>query len=174
MSNNHGNVVLSFDNVSFAYNDGKKPILIESDFSLRENTKITIMGQNGAGKSTIFKMITGELKPQIGKINIGQGKTIAIAKQVIPRDMMHMTIREYFATAFTEKDYQLDKKIAEAFKAVNFDMDLDKHLKDMSGGQQARILLAYALIQKPDILLLDEPTNNLDTDGINHLIGFLL
>lgn len=174
MSNQHGNVILSFDNVSFAYNDGKKPILIESDFTLRENTKITIMGQNGAGKSTIFKMITGELKPQIGKINVWQGKTIAISKQVIPRDMMHMTIREYFETAFAEKDYQLDKKIAEAFAAVNFEMPLDKHLKDMSGGQQARILLAYALIQKPDILLLDEPTNNLDTDGINHLIGFLL
>lgn len=174
MSNKENHVILSFDNVSFAYGDGKKPILVEADFTLRENTKITIMGQNGAGKSTIFKMITGELKPQIGKINIGQGKTIAVSKQVIPRDMMHMTIREYFATAFAEKDYQLDKKIAEAFEAVNFSMPLDKHLKDMSGGQQARILLAYALIQKPDILLLDEPTNNLDTDGINHLIGFLL
>lgn len=174
MSNHQNPVILSFDTVSFAYNDGKKPILVEADFTLRENTKITIMGQNGAGKSTIFKMITGELKPQAGKINIGQGKTIAISKQVIPRDMMHMTIREYFATAFAEKDYQLDKKIAEAFEAVNFSMPLDKHLKDMSGGQQARILLAYALIQKPDILLLDEPTNNLDTDGINHLIGFLL
>lgn len=174
MSNQQNPVILSFDTVSFAYNDGKKPILVESDFTLRENTKITIMGQNGAGKSTIFKMITGELKPQLGKINIGQGKTIAVSKQVIPRDMMHMTIREYFATAFAEKDYQLDRKIAEAFEAVNFNMPLDKHLKDMSGGQQARILLAYALIQKPDILLLDEPTNNLDTDGINHLIGFLL
>ncbi len=174
MSNKNNPVILSFDTVSFAYGDGKKPILIESDFTLRENTKITIMGQNGAGKSTIFKMITGELKPQIGKINIGQNKSIAIAKQVIPRDMMHMTIREYFATAFAEKDYQLDRKIGEAFEAVNFDMPLDKHLKDLSGGQQARVLLAYALIQKPDILLLDEPTNNLDTDGINHLIGFLL
>ncbi len=174
MSNSQNPVILSFDTVSFAYNDGKKPILVEANFSLRENTKITIMGQNGAGKSTIFKMITGELKPQSGKINIGQGKSIAIAKQVIPRDMMHMTIREYFATAFAEKDYQLDKKIAEAFEAVNFNMPLDKELKELSGGQQARILLAYALIQKPDILLLDEPTNNLDTDGINHLIGFLL
>lgn|GEM_PF-1046450 len=174
MSSKQNPVILSFDTVSFAYNDGKKPILVEADFTLREDTKITIMGQNGAGKSTIFKLITGELKPQIGKINIGQGKTIAISKQVIPRDMMHMTIREYFETAFAEKDYQLDKKIAEAFEAVNFTMPLDKYLKDMSGGQQARILLAYALIQKPDILLLDEPTNNLDTDGINHLIGFLL
>ncbi|MBP6911085.1 ABC-F family ATP-binding cassette domain-containing protein [Patescibacteria group bacterium] len=174
MSNHQNPVILSFDTVSFAYSDGKKPILVESDFTLREDTKITIMGQNGAGKSTIFKLITGEIKPQIGKINIGQGKTIAISKQVIPRDMMHMTIREYFATAFAEKDYQLDKKIGEAFEAVNFSMPLDRYLKDMSGGQQARILLAYALIQKPDILLLDEPTNNLDTDGINHLIGFLL
>lgn len=174
MNHKQGNVILSFDGVSFAYNDGKKIILDEADFTLRENTKITIMGQNGAGKSTLFKLITGELQPMKGKINLGQGKTIAISKQVIPRDMMHLTIREYFATAFAEKDYQLDKKIAEAFEAVNFDMPLDKHLKDMSGGQQARILLAYALIQKPDILLLDEPTNNLDTDGINHLIGFLL
>ncbi|HCY20594.1 TPA: hypothetical protein DIC40_01820 [Patescibacteria group bacterium] len=59
MSNNQNNpVILRFDDVSFAYNDGKHPILIESSFSLRQNTKITIMGQNGAGKSTIFKMIT--------------------------------------------------------------------------------------------------------------------
>lgn len=174
MSSKQNPVILSFDTVSFAYGDGKKPILVEADFTLRENTKITIMGQNGAGKSTIFKLITGELSPQIGKINIGPGKTIAISRQVIPRDMLDMTIREYFETAFKEKDYQLDKKIAEAFEAVNFSMSYDKQLKDLSGGQQARILLAYALIQKPDILLLDEPTNNLDTDGINHLIGFLL
>lgn len=62
MSNN--SVIIRFDTVHFAYNEGKKVILHEADFSIRENTKITIMGQNGAGKSTIFKMITGELKPQ--------------------------------------------------------------------------------------------------------------
>jgi ABC-type bacteriocin/lantibiotic exporter with double-glycine peptidase domain len=56
MSNNA--VIIRFDTVHFAYNEGKKVILHEADFSIRENTKITIMGQNGAGKSTIFKMIT--------------------------------------------------------------------------------------------------------------------
>jgi ATP-binding cassette, subfamily F, member 3 len=164
MSNSQNNpVVLRFDNVSFSYNDGKKKILEEADFSVRENTKITIMGQNGAGKSTIFKMITGEIKPQIGKINIVPGNSIAIQKQVIPREIMDSTLREYFASAFTEKDYQLDRKIEAVLKDVNLSVaNYDKQLKDFSGGQQARLLLAHALIQKPDILLLDEPTNNLD------------
>ncbi len=173
--NNQGNVILRFDKVSFAYNDGKKIILDEADFSLREQTKITIMGQNGAGKSTMFKMIMGELQPQKGRVILDSGKTIAIAKQVIPRDQMHLTLREYFVTAFTEKDYQLDRKIANVLEEVQLTvLDYDKQLKDFSGGQQARLLLAHALIQDPDILLLDEPTNNLDDKGIWNLIGFLL
>lgn len=167
-------VILRFDTVSFAYNDGKKVILDQADFSVRENTKITIMGQNGAGKSTIFKMITGEIQPQSGKISIVPGNSIAIAKQVIPRDQYDLTLREYFETAFAEKDYKLDQKIEEVMKSVNLQVPVTKQIKDLSGGQQARLLLAHALIQKPDILLLDEPTNNLDADGIGNLIGFLL
>ncbi|HMT00966.1 MAG TPA: ABC-F family ATP-binding cassette domain-containing protein [Candidatus Absconditabacterales bacterium] len=167
-------VILSFDKVSFSYNGDKKVILEEASFSVRQQTKITIMGQNGAGKSTLFKLITKELSPKSGKINIANGTSIAIAKQVIPREMMNLTVREYFETAFSEKDYQLDRKIGKVLDGVNLVAPLDKQLKDFSGGQQARLLLAYALIQEPDILLLDEPTNNLDKDGIGHLIGFLL
>ncbi|MFA5748011.1 MAG: ATP-binding cassette domain-containing protein [Candidatus Absconditabacterales bacterium] len=174
MSTNQNTIILRFDDVSFAYNDGKHPILVNSNFSIRQNTKITIMGQNGAGKTTIFKMITGELKPQSGKINIVNGNTIAISRQVIHRDQLNLTIKEFFQTAFQEKDYQLDKKINEILKVVNFNAPINKQIKDFSGGQQARLLLAYALIQHPDILLLDEPTNNLDANGINDLIGFLI
>jgi ATPase subunit of ABC transporter with duplicated ATPase domains len=57
--------------------------------------------------------------------------------------------------------------------AVNLKAPLDKKINAFSGGQQARLLLAAALIQNPDILLLDEPTNNLDKDGIWHLTTFL-
>lgn len=174
MSSNQNPVIMRFDDVSFAYNDGKHPILVESDFSIRQNTKITIMGQNGSGKTTIFKMITGELTPQKGKINIVQGNTIAIARQVIPRDQLHLSIKEFFETAFAEKDYQIDRKITEILKVVNFNAPMNKPIKEFSGWQQARLLLAYALIQHPDILLLDEPTNNLDETGINDLIMFLL
>ncbi|HBA45303.1 TPA: thiamine ABC transporter substrate-binding protein, partial [Patescibacteria group bacterium] len=57
--------------------------------------------------------------------------------------------------------------------AVNLKAPLDRIVKSFSGGQQARLLLAAALIQNPDILLLDEPTNNLDKDGIYHLEDFI-
>ena len=60
------------------------------------------------------------------------------------------------------------------FEVVNVDLPLDRKVKELSGGQQARLLLAHALIQNPDILLLDEPTNNLDQQGIEHLTGFLM
>ena len=167
MNNNQNPVILRFDAASFSYGDDKKIILDNADFSIRQNTKITIMGQNGAGKSTLFKIITGELKLKSGKMNIVQGNSIAIAKQVIPRDQMTLTVREYFATAFDEKDYQLDRKIANVLEEVQLTvLDYDKQLKDFSGGQQARLLLAHALIQDPDILLLDEPTNNLGEKGI--------
>lgn len=176
MSQSSNPVILRFDTVSFSFGEDKKKVILdEADFSIRQNTKITVMGQNGAWKSTIFKMITGEIKPNEWKINIVQGNSIAIAKQVIPRDQIEFSLREYFATAFAEKDYQLDRKIADVLEVVNLPItDLDKKLNTLSGGQQARVLLAYALIQKPDILLLDEPTNNLDAEGIGHLITFLM
>jgi len=166
-------VLLRFDEVSYKYGD-KKVILDEASFSVRAHTKITIMGQNGAGKSTIFKMITGDLKPQEGKINLVPGNSIAIAKQVIPREQYELTVTEYFETAFPEKDYKMPQKIEKVMEEVDLRVPVDKKIKELSGGQQARLLLAQAIIQEPDILLLDEPTNNLDDTWIGNLIGFLL
>ena len=169
----HGNVIIRFEKVSFGY-DKDNPVLKDADFSVRENAKITVMGQNGAGKSTIFKLLTGALVPDKGAIHVKQGATIATATQVVPRDRMEDTVSEFFARAFAEKKYDLDRRIADVLEVVNLATPYDKKIKEFSGGQQARLLLAYALIQDPDILLLDEPTNNLDAAGIEHLTGFLM
>lgn len=170
---NQGNVIVRFEDVSFHY-DISKPILAEASFSVRENAKITIMGQNGAGKSTIFKLITGELEPTEGKVSTTPGATIAIASQVMKRENLEKTIEEYFAQAYHKKIYDLPKRIKKVLEVVHLDAPLDRKIVKFSGGQQARLLLAYALIQEPDILLLDEPTNNLDGDGIWHLTQFLV
>ncbi len=168
-----GNVIIRFEEVSFGYRS-EAPLLYEASFSVREDAKLTLMGQNGAGKSTIFKLITGELKPDKGRIHLSPGATIATAKQVMAREHLTETVREYFAHAFAEVPYNLDKRIADTLEVVNLFTLIDKVVGSFSGGQQARLLLAFALIQEPDILLLDEPTNNLDRDGINHLTMFLI
>lgn len=170
---NPGNVIISFDDVSFAY-DTNKPILDEASFSVRENTKFTIMGQNGAGKSTIFKLITKDIKPDNGQANTSLGASIAIATQVMKPENLEKTIEEFFAQTFNKQMYDLPKRINEVLDIVHLKAPLDRKINKFSGGQQARLLLAYALIQKPDILLLDEPTNNLDTQGIEHLTQFLM
>ncbi len=169
----HGNVILSFDKVSFGY-DPLKPLLDEVEFSVRENAKLTIMGQNGAGKSTLFKLIAGQLKPTKGTINIFNDAKIATSLQTVPREKLQSTVREFFASAFKDVPRDLDGRIASVLETVNLVAPLDKKMADFSGGQQARLLLAYGLIQEPDILLLDEPTNNLDPTGIWHLTDFLI
>ena len=167
-----GEAVLRFEDVTFHYNE-TKTILRESNFVVRKGTKLTLMGQNGAGKSTLFSLITGERKPDEGRIIIGQDLHVAIAKQLIPHTDWTITVREFLERAFDEKIYDIDKRAKEIFAVVHLNVPLDRTIKELSGGQKGRLLIAQALIQKPDILLLDEPTNNLDKAGIALLTDFL-
>jgi len=208
-----GDTIIRFEDVSYEWSHNK-PILDEVSFTVRAGTKITLMGQNGAGKSTIFGLILNEYKPESGEVHITNGATIATARQVIPREQLALTVREFFANSLEsggrKKVYDLDPRIDVALEAVNLKIrgghgggghalgSLPKSVKKVdtlaevygetaappdpknrlmstfSGGQQARLLLASALIQDPDILLLDEPTNNLDKAGIEHLTDFLI
>lgn len=166
-------VILRFNKVTFEHGPNK-PILNEVDFSVRKGTKITLMGQNGAGKSTIFGLISGRLKPESGAVVVDRSITIGSARQVIPRPELDLTVREFFQKCFSRPVYDIDPKIDEILEVVNLHAPHDRIIRSFSGGQQARLLLASALIQDPDLLLLDEPTNNLDKAGIEHLTQFLI
>jgi ATPase subunit of ABC transporter with duplicated ATPase domains len=177
MSRADGLVV--FSDVSFEH-DPTRPILKEASFVVRRGAKMTLMGQNGAGKSTIFGLISGSLSPDSGDINIQPRTTIAISRQIIPRDELTLTVRAFFESCFKEKVYDIDPRIEAVLEVVNLtptekmrESFKDRIIGSFSGGQQARLLLAQALIQDPDVLLLDEPTNNLDVAGIEHLTVFL-
>ncbi len=166
-------VAIRFNNVSFKYSR-EKIILDEVSFSLRQNSKITLMGQNGAGKSTIFNLISGAIKPDSGTIYICDDLKIAYAKQIIPQEEMQLTVYDFFQKCFSEKIYNLTPKIDAVLEIVNLKAPHNRIIRSFSGGQQARLLLASALIINPDLLILDEPTNNLDPAGIEHLTAFLI
>jgi ATPase subunit of ABC transporter with duplicated ATPase domains len=167
--------IVRFNEVSYDFGPNK-PILDEASFSIRRGSKITLMGQNGAGKSTMFKMLAGEIEPEDGEIIKFPKLTIATSRQVIPREQSKLTVREFFQAVFDHKVYDIDPRIDEVLEIVNLKGHEKMHERlvgSFSGGQQARLLLASALIQDPDLLLLDEPTNNLDKAGIAHLTDFI-
>jgi ATPase subunit of ABC transporter with duplicated ATPase domains len=169
--------VLRFEDVTFGHSENK-PLLHEVAFSIRRGTKTTIMGQNGAGKSTLFNLIERNILPWNGFVHVVRGVSIAVSRQVIPRDELELTIREFFDKALNSdpsavRIYDIDPRIDEILEVVHLNAPHDRIVRSFSGGQQARLLLASALIQNPELLLLDEPTNNLDKDGIEHLTKFL-
>ena len=166
-------IVVRFDRVSFEYG-AKKPIVDGADFSVRRGSKVALMGQNGAGKTTIFQLITGDMRPESGAIHCVDGLTVAVSRQVILREQLSLSVREFFQACFAKKIYDIDPRIDEVLDVVHLEAPHDRSISSFSGGQQARLLLASALIQNPDLLLLDEPTNNLDASGIAHLTQFLI
>lgn len=178
MSRNAG--LITFKDVTFEHNP-TRPILNEASFSIRRGAKFALMGQNGAGKSTLFGLITGTFSPDGGSINVEPRTSIALSRQIIPRGELTLSMREFFQTCFKEKVYDIDPRIDAVLEVVNLlppkgvesGAFKDRIIGSFSGGQQARLLLASALIQDPDVLLLDEPTNNLDAAGIAHLTEFL-
>ena len=174
-----GASIISFKDVSYEHTENQ-PILVETSFAIRRGAKFTLMGKNGAGKSTLFGLITGKYEESDGDINIMPNTSVALSRQIIPKEEMEWTIREFFQNLFSEKVYAIDPMIDEVLEIVNLSPPekikeefKERIIGSFSGGQQARLLLASALIQKPQVLLLDEPTNNLDTAGIEHLTEFL-
>lgn len=165
--------VISFKWVEFHY-DFRKPILENATFNVRSGAKITIMWQNWAWKSTLFKLINWGLQKISWVINIDANATIATSYQVVLAEDKELSVGDFFRKYHPDKtQFNIDKDIKDILDVVNLKAPFDKQIKAFSWGQQARLLLAAALIQNPDILLLDEPTNNLDKEWIWHLTTFL-
>lgn len=167
--------VIGMTNVSFEY-EYYKPILDAASFSIEEGSKVTLMGQNGSGKSTIFKLLNRSQNVDDGRVDIVAGATVATAQQVMAAELKQMSVEAYFRHHvkgdITENGF--NSGMNAAMKAVGFFAPLDRLVGSFSGGQQARLLLAACLMQDSDILLLDEPTNNLDSAGIDRLIEYII
>lgn len=177
------------------------PLLLEHvDLSIETNERICIVGRNGAGKSTLMRLLAGELKPDDGEIRLQNGAVIARMAQEVPQDttgtvfdvvaeglgdLGHLLAQYHHALHEGDMDamgraqeqiearhgWDLDLRVQQVLTKLELPEDAD--FAALSGGMKRRVLLAQALVRKPDILLLDEPTNHLDIDAIAWLEGFL-
>lgn len=110
--------------------------------------------------------------PDEGQVIVRPEETVACALQTMPASCREQTVKAFFADQLDDdsiEDHELESKMANVLREVVLEAPGDRIVGTFSGGQQARLLLAAALIQNPSILLLDEPTNNLDAEGLWHL-----
>ncbi|CAL4068505.1 unnamed protein product, partial [Meganyctiphanes norvegica] len=158
--------ILGLYNVTFGY-EGHPKLFKNVDFGLDMDTRIAIVGPNGVGKSTFLKLLLGELSPTDGENRKNHRLSIGRYDQ---HSGEHLTAEEspaeYLMRLFNLPYEKARKQLG------TFGLASHAHIikmKDLSGGQKARVALAELCLSAPDVLILDEPTNNLDIESIDAL-----
>ena len=160
-------MLVTFNNVSLQYVD--KNILKNVSFTINDNAKIGIVGMNGAGKSTILKLIVGELTPTSGVIYKKNDLNISYLSQDTFLNKDKTIFEEAKRLSKCENDFEIES-ILNRLGLV----DHNKLILHLSGGERKRLCLASVLVSKSDMLILDEPTNHLDIAMICWLEKYLI
>ena len=142
------------------------------DFSVNQKQRVGLVGQNGHGKTTLFRMIAGEERPDSGSIIIPKNYRIDYVRQNLEFSADTALNEGIRALPEQEKDHHW--KVEKILAGLGFSReDFDRHPDEFSGGLQVRLNLVKALVAEPDLLLLDEPTNFLDITSIRWVEQFL-
>ncbi|XP_062564962.1 ATP-binding cassette sub-family F member 1 [Armigeres subalbatus] len=158
--------ILGLHNVNFNF-PGQKPLFIGVDFGIDMSSRVAIVGPNGVGKSTFLKLLVSDLEPCTGEVKSNHRLRIGRFDQ---HSGEHLTAEEspaeYLQRLFN-LPYEKSRKALGTFGLASHAHTIK--MKDLSGGQKARVALAELCLNAPDVLILDEPTNNLDIESIDAL-----
>ena len=158
-SKQSGKVPLEVQNLTFHY-PGKDPLYEKLSFTLTRGEKFLIVGENGIGKSTLLKLIIGELEPDDGSVIIGQNTTIAYYAQELEVLDEHKTVLDNVRSY----DYTDTEMRGILSNFLFHDDDVNKQVSVLSPGEKARVALCKILTKRTNVIILDEPTNHFDPE----------
>lgn len=159
--NRSGDDVLKVEEISCIYDDGK--IFENVSFSLNRLDRVALLGDNGTGKSTILKMITGSKKATSGTIKMGTNVELSYYDQAQMNLTDDNTIFQEIHDMYPNMN---NTKVRNALAAVGFMQDdVNKLIKTLSGGEKGRVSLCKLMLSDANFLILDEPTNHLDMES---------
>ncbi|CAD6511810.1 zinc ABC transporter ATP-binding protein ZnuC [Candidatus Profftia tarda] len=157
---NKNNILISLQDITVNFND--RNVLAHISLELRPGRIITILGPNGAGKSTLVRVVLGLIKPTAGSITIANNLTIGYVPQKFHlNSALPLTVRRFMSLHSNVRK----EDILPALKRVHAEHLLNLPMQKLSGGENQRILLTRALLNKPALLILDEPTTGVDVNG---------
>lgn len=155
-------MLITAENMSVTH--GAAAVLRDVNFQIEKAEIVTVIGPNGSGKSTLIRALLGVLTPSSGHIRRAKGLRIGYVPQKLAIDAsLPMTVRRFLSLPVRISD----EVAMQALTRTGVEGLATRQMVDLSGGQFQRVLLARALLSRPDILILDEPTQGLDHPGIN-------
>ena len=160
-SHQSGRDVLQVEDISKSYNE--KNIFKDVSFDIYRGEKVALIGPNGVGKSTLFKMIMGDEKKLTGEIHIGQNVEISYFHQEQKTLNLNNTIIDEIWDSNPKLNQTDVRNLLGAF--LFYGEDVFKEIKTLSGGERARVAILKLMLSNSNLLLLDEPTNHLDIDS---------
>lgn len=158
-----GNDVLKINDLSFQYSGTDQPLFTNVQFHVNRGERIAIIGPNGVGKSTLLKMITGQLTPTRGTIQFGTNVQIGYYDQEQANLNTSNTVLQELWGEYPHVNEKDIRTILGNFLFSGDDVLKDIH--SLSGGEKARLALAKLKMKQANVLILDEPTNHLDIDS---------
>jgi ATP-binding cassette subfamily F protein 3 len=163
--------MISIDNLHKSF--GGRVLFDGVSFKINSKERVGLVGRNGHGKSTLFRIIVGEEGIDDGAISMPKGYRIGYVQQLIQFTEDTVLAEGMKGLIASEKDHHW--KVEKILAGLGFsDGDMVRSPHDFSGGFQVRLNLAKVLVSEPDLLLLDEPTNYLDITSIRWIENFLL
>ena len=164
-----GEDVIKLNEVSKSYDD--LTLLDSIDLFVYYQEHICILGKNGTGKTTIFKIIRDEIPPDAGEVKLGSRLNIGYLEQEVHFENPNESVLDAYRRKFPMQEDRARTALA---RFLFFGNDVFKRLGDLSGGEKVRFQLCILMKLNPNLLLLDEPTNHLDIDSMEMLEEALL
>jgi len=150
------------------------PLLDDVTCHVEAGQRIGLLGRNGAGKTSLMRLIAGAIQPDAGEVAFAPGATVALLQQDVPQDVagaVHAIVASGLPPTAAEAAWQHDHAVAQMLTRTG--LDGGAAFESLSAGMKRRVLLARAVVRQPDLLLLDEPTNHLDIAAVEWLEEFL-